>query len=126
MKISEKAIKELIKLRSEKIKDPTKTLKIVTFPLWQGEGDFGIVIQERFDTDIIVKDNNNNEIITLKNEYETENEKLKRENISYKRQLEQQMKLKNIIENELKEINIKYIKLEENLINNKLPTQELY
>ncbi len=41
MKISEKAIKELIKLRSEKVKDPTKTLKIVTFPLWQGEGDFG-------------------------------------------------------------------------------------
>ena len=55
MKISEKAIKELIKLRSEKIKDPTKTLKIVTFPLWQGEGDFGIVIQERFDSDIIIK-----------------------------------------------------------------------
>ena len=57
MKISEKAIKELIKLRSEKIKDPTKTLKIVTFPLWQGEGDFGIVIQERFDSDIIIKNN---------------------------------------------------------------------
>ena len=56
MKISEKAIKELIKLRSEKIKDPTKTLKIVTFPLWQGEGDFGIVIQERFDTDQKNKD----------------------------------------------------------------------
>lgn len=65
MKISEKAIKELIKLRSEKIKDPTKTLKIVTFPLWQGEGDFGIVIQERFDTDIIIKDNDNNEIISV-------------------------------------------------------------
>ena len=63
MKISEKAIKELIKLRSEKIKDPTKTLKIVTFPLWQGEGDFGIVIQERIDTDIIINDANNNEII---------------------------------------------------------------
>ena len=69
MKISEKAIKELIKLRSEKIKDPTKTLKIVTFPLWQGEGDFGIVIQERFDSDIIIKDNDNNEIISaLKDE----------------------------------------------------------
>ena len=65
MKISEKAIKELVKLRSEKVKDPTKTLKVVTFPLWQGEGDFGIVIQERFDTDIIIKDNNNNEIISI-------------------------------------------------------------
>ncbi len=65
MKISEKAIKELIKLRSEKIKDPTKTLKIVTFPLWQGEGDFGIVIQERIDTDIIINDANNNEIISI-------------------------------------------------------------
>ena len=73
----------------------------------------------------LIKNNYNNEIITLKNEYETENEKLKRENISYKRQLEQQMKLKNIIENELKEINIKYIKLEENLINNKLENSNL-
>ena len=66
MKISEKAIKELIKLRSEKIKDPTKTLKIVTFPLWQGEGDFGIVIQERFDSDIIIKDN---DILIYLNQY---------------------------------------------------------
>ena len=65
MEISEKAIKELIKLRSEKIKDPTKTLKIVTFPLWQGDGDFGIVIQERFDTDIIINDASNNEIISI-------------------------------------------------------------
>ena len=65
MKISEKAIQELIKLRSEKIKDPIKTLKIVTFPLWQGEGDFGIVIQERIDTDIIINDANNNEIISI-------------------------------------------------------------
>ena len=65
MKISEKAIKELIKLRSEKVKDPTKTLKVVTFPLWQGEGDFGIVIQERIDTDIIINDANNNEIISI-------------------------------------------------------------
>jgi hypothetical protein len=56
MKISNKAKSELLKLRSEKLKDPTKTLKIVTFPLWQGEGDFGMVIQERFDTDIIIKD----------------------------------------------------------------------
>ena len=52
-------------LRSEKIKDPTKTLKIVTFPLWQGDGDFGIVIQERFDTDIIINDASNNEIISI-------------------------------------------------------------
>jgi len=65
MEISEKAIKELIKIRSEKIKDTIKTLKIVTFPLWQGEGDFGIVIQERIDTDIIINDVNNNEIISI-------------------------------------------------------------
>ena len=55
MKISEKAIKELVKLRSEKVKDPTKTLKIVTFPLWQGEGDFGIVIDVSRDRDQVIK-----------------------------------------------------------------------
>ena len=58
MKISDKAKQELLKIRTDRLKDPTKTLKIVTFPLWQGEGDFGIVIQERFDTDVIVKDEN--------------------------------------------------------------------
>ena len=43
MKISDKAKQELLKIRTDRLKDPTKTLKIVTFPLWQGEGDFGIV-----------------------------------------------------------------------------------
>jgi|TARA_B110001454_G_C12631303_1_gene397074 hypothetical protein len=65
MKISNKAKSELLKLRSEKLKDPTKTLKIVTFPLWQGEGDFGMVIQERFDTDIIIKDDEGSELLSV-------------------------------------------------------------
>jgi hypothetical protein len=65
MKISNKAKSELLKLRSEKLKDPTKTLKIVTFPLWQGEGDFGMVIQERFDTDIIIKDEEGSELLSV-------------------------------------------------------------
>lgn len=65
MKISNKAKSELLKLRSEKLKDPTKTLKIVTFPLWQGDGDFGMVIQERFDTDIIIKDDEGSELLSV-------------------------------------------------------------
>ena len=65
MKISNKAKSELIKIRSEKLKDPTKTLKIVTFPLWQGEGDFGMVIQEKFDTDIIIKDDDGSELLSV-------------------------------------------------------------
>tara|TARA_B110000263_G_C14845366_1_gene301656 strand:+ start:104 stop:388 length:285 start_codon:yes stop_codon:yes gene_type:complete len=65
MKISNKAKSELLKLRSEKLKDPTKTLKIVTFPLWQGDGDFGMVIQERFDTDIIIKDEEGSELLSV-------------------------------------------------------------
>ena len=40
-------------------------MKIVTFPLWQGEGDFGIVIQERFDTDVIIKDENGSELLSV-------------------------------------------------------------
>ena len=56
---------ELLKIRTDRLKDPTKTLKIVTFPLWQGEGDFGIVIQERFDTDVIVKDENGSELLSV-------------------------------------------------------------
>jgi hypothetical protein len=65
MKISNKAKSELLKIRSEKLKDPTKTLKIVTFPLWQGEGDFGMVIQERFDTDIIIKNEEGSELLSV-------------------------------------------------------------
>ena len=65
MKISDKAKQELLKIRTDKLKDPTKTLKIVTFPLWQGEGDFGIVIQERFDTDVIIKDENGSELLSV-------------------------------------------------------------
>ena len=65
MKISDKAKQELLKIRTDRLKDPTKTLKIVTFPLWQGEGDFGIVIQERFDTDLIVKDENGSELLSV-------------------------------------------------------------
>tara|TARA_B100001029_G_scaffold50236_1_gene40130 strand:+ start:527 stop:811 length:285 start_codon:yes stop_codon:yes gene_type:complete len=65
MKISDKAKQELLKIRTDRLKDPTKTLKIVTFPLWQGEGDFGIVIQERFDTDVIVKDENGSELLSV-------------------------------------------------------------
>jgi len=65
MKISDKAKQELLKIRTDKLKDPTKTLKIVTFPLWQGDGDFGIVIQERFDTDVIIKDENGSELLSV-------------------------------------------------------------
>ena len=65
MKISDKAKQELLKIRTDRLKDPTKTLKIVTFPLWQGEGDFGIVIQERFDTDVIIKDENGSELLSV-------------------------------------------------------------
>ena len=65
MKISDKAKQELLKIRTDSLKDPTKTLKIVTFPLWQGEGDFGIVIQERFDTDVIIKDENGSELLSV-------------------------------------------------------------
>ena len=65
MKISDKAKQELLKIRTDRLKDPTKTLKIVTFPLWQGEGDFGIVIQERFDTDVIVKDENGSDLLSV-------------------------------------------------------------
>ncbi len=65
MKISDKAKQELLKIRTDRLKDPTKTLKIVTFPLWQGEGDFGIVIQERFDTDVIIKDENGLELLSV-------------------------------------------------------------
>ena len=65
MKISDKAKQELLKIRTDRLKDPTKTLKIVTFPLWQGEGDFGIVIQERFDTDVIVKDESGSELLSV-------------------------------------------------------------
>ena len=65
MKISDKAKQELLKIRTDKLKEPTKTLKIVTFPLWQGEGDFGIVIQERFDTDVIIKDENGSELLSV-------------------------------------------------------------
>ena len=65
MKISDKAKQELLKIRTDRLKDHTKTLKIVTFPLWQGEGDFGIVIQERFDTDVIIKDENGTELISV-------------------------------------------------------------
>ena len=65
MKILNKAKQELLKIRTDRLKDPTKTLKIVTFPLWQGEGDFGIVIQERFDTDVIVKDENGSELLSV-------------------------------------------------------------
>ena len=65
MKISDKAKQELLKIRTDRLKDPTKTLKIVTFPLWQGEGDFGIVIQERFDTDVIVIDENGSELLSV-------------------------------------------------------------
>ena len=65
MKISDKAKQELLKIRTDRLRDPTKTLKIVTFPLWQGEGDFGIVIQERFDTDVIVKDENGSELLSV-------------------------------------------------------------
>ena len=65
MKSSDKAKQELLKIRTDRLKDPTKTLKIVTFPLWQGEGDFGIVIQERFDTDVIVKDENGSELLSV-------------------------------------------------------------
>ena len=60
-----KAKQELLKIRTDRLKDPTKTLKIVTFPLWQGEGDFGIVIQERFDTDVIIKDENGSELLSV-------------------------------------------------------------
>ncbi len=65
MKISDKAKQELLKIRTDRLKDPTKTLKIVTFPLWQGEGNFGIVIQERFDTDVIIKDENGSELLSV-------------------------------------------------------------
>ena len=65
MKISDKAKQVLLKIRTDRLKDPTKTLKIVTFPLWQGEGDFGIVIQERFDKDVIVKDENGSELLSV-------------------------------------------------------------
>ena len=65
MKISDKAKQELLRIRTDRLKDPTKTLKIVTFPLWQGEGDFGIVIQERFDTDVIIKDENGLELLSV-------------------------------------------------------------
>ncbi|MAW66735.1 MAG: hypothetical protein CL708_02605 [Chloroflexi bacterium] len=65
MKISDKAKQELLKIRTDRLKDPTKTLKIVTFPLWQGEGDFGIVIQEKFDTDVIIKDENGSELLSV-------------------------------------------------------------
>jgi len=65
MKISDKAKQELLKIRTDRLKDPTKTLKIATFPLWQGEGDFGIVIQERFDTDVIIKDENGSELLSV-------------------------------------------------------------
>ncbi len=65
MKISDKAKQELLKIRTDRLKDPTKTLKIVTFPLWQGEGDFGIVRQERFDTDVIIKDENGSELLSV-------------------------------------------------------------
>ena len=65
MKISDKAKQELLRIRTDRLKDPTKTLKIVTFPLWQGEGDFGSVIQERFDTDVIIKDENGSELLSV-------------------------------------------------------------
>jgi len=55
MTITDEAKEELSKTLERVHLDPNKYLRLTTPPVWSGEGDFGIVIDEFFEGDHLVE-----------------------------------------------------------------------
>ena len=52
--VTSRAKRELIRILEDRNLDPGKFLRLTTPPVWEGEGGFGIVIDERGPTDMPV------------------------------------------------------------------------
>ncbi len=55
MTVTEEARAELRRIVDEKLPDPGSLLRLVTPPMWQGEGDFGIAISPQGHGDVAVE-----------------------------------------------------------------------
>lgn len=54
--VTDNAKKQLKQLQVTRVLEPGKYLRLATPPTWSGEGDFGIVIDEEREGDVVVED----------------------------------------------------------------------
>lgn len=56
MTVTDNAKRQLKQIRDARVLEPGKYLRLATPPTWPGEGDFGIVIDEEREGDVVVED----------------------------------------------------------------------